>query len=274
MHDQVEIDVQGDATGMPPVHDPLRRPFGHGLTWVGEAWSLFKANWGMWIAGVLVIWLITFLLGLLPALGPLLQTIVGPMIYAGIYSVASKADYGQRIEFSDFFVGFQVRSALLLRLGLLNLAGLLLVFLGTGLLVWLMFGGDQLSTFASTWASMEHGGTPNPEAMHGEARQVFLFSMLVFVALFLPYTAALWFSVPLVFFGDDIRPLQAYGMSVRACIKNILPMFLFSLVLVGLMLLVGLTFGLGLIIVLPVILISGWTGFHDIFVAPEHSRFV
>lgn len=264
-----------DASGISQfgLHEPLRRPFGHGTRWISEAWSLFTRNWGLWIAGLLVLWLITFMVGLVPVLGGLAQVILGPLLYAGVYEVARKGDYDQPLAFEDFFAGFRRRSDALVRLGLLNLGVMLVILLLSGLVAWALLGGSEASAMMSMWMEMEPGAEPSWGAMTDETGLALAIAMLVFLGLMLLYIAAVWFATPLMFFGEEIRPLQAYGLSLRACLKNILPMLLYSLVVMVLMFAVGLTFGLALIIILPLLMISAYTSFHDIFVAPERSRF-
>src|SRR5690606_13643397 len=81
------------------LHAPVRVSFGRGASWIGEAWTIFTRNGGLWIGGVLVLWLLGVVIGLVPLLGSILSVVLSPMIYAGAYMVAKKSDCGEEVRF-------------------------------------------------------------------------------------------------------------------------------------------------------------------------------
>ena len=69
---------------------------------------------------------------------------------------------------------------------------------------------------------------------------------------------------PLVLF-DGIAPGAALKASFSACLKNVIAFTLYAIVLVVLFIVATIPFGLGLIVVVPVALISVYTAYREIF---------
>ena len=80
----------------------------------------------------------------------------------------------------------------------------------------------------------------------------------------LPVYMALWFAAPLVLF-DGVAPGAALKASFSACLKNVIAFTLYAIVLVVLFIVATIPFGLGLIVVVPVALISVYTAYREIF---------
>lgn len=270
----LEYDQGAVAETVPAIHAPRRKPLGHGTKWLREAWHLFAPHWLLWIGGLLVLWLVSAAVSVLPGVGQLAQVILAPVLYAGIYEVARKGDYNESPAFADFFAGFRDRAGALLRLGLLCTGLVLALMLVALALFWLLADIDSLVAVGAALEALEAGDATPWQTLPPETLQLALLAMLVFALLWVPYTAAIWFATPLVFYDADIRPLRACGLSLEACLRNVLPLTLYTLAALGLCLLAVLTAGIGFVVVLPLLFISAYTSFHDIFMAPEHSRFV
>src|SRR5690606_15537855 len=117
-YEQPQADV---VSHMPPtslsLHAPVLVYFGCGASWIGAACTIFTLNGWLCIGGVLVLWLLGVVIGLVPLLGSILSVVLSPMIYAGAYRVAKKSDCGEEVRFEDFFAGFQTRAGMLAALG-------------------------------------------------------------------------------------------------------------------------------------------------------------
>jgi uncharacterized membrane protein len=94
----------------------------------------------------------------------------------------------------------------------------------------------------------------------------FLLAMLVALALSIPIYMALWFAPALVVF-HDLAPVDAMKASFAACLKNLVPFLLYSVVLLVLCMIAAIPFGLGFLVLAPVILASIYTAYRDIFFA-------
>ena len=98
----------------------------------------------------------------------------------------------------------------------------------------------------------------------------------VFVAKIVGNTEDVWTEIlpqqknvrftpaPLVLF-DGIAPGAALKASFSACLKNVIAFTLYAIVLVVLFIVATIPFGLGLIVVVPVALISVYTAYREIF---------
>ena len=260
-YEQPQADVVSHmpATSL-SVREPVRVPLGRGASWIAEAWTIFTRNGWLWIGGVLVLWVMHMMIGLVPFLGGIISAVLSPMIYAGAYTVAKKSDCGEAVRFEDFFAGFQARAGRLAALGGISLA-MSVPVLAIGFAVgWGLFGGDALSTLAS----MEEGAMLSAEA--GAQGIKVLLLVLIIMALMIPYMALIWFATPLVLFSEDMTLGRALGWSLVGSLKNILPMTLYGLLLTILMFVAMIPLMLGLLVLMPLILISVYTSFRDIYV--------
>ena len=80
----------------------------------------------------------------------------------------------------------------------------------------------------------------------------------------LPLYMALWFAPSLIVF-NNLKPLDAMKASFTGCLKNIVPFLFYSIVLLVLCMLAVIPFGLGFLVLGPVIVASIYTGYRDIF---------
>ncbi|MCB1836590.1 MAG: hypothetical protein KDH99_03130 [Alcanivoracaceae bacterium] len=260
-YEQPQADV---VSHMPPtslsVHAPVRVPFARGASWIAEAWTIFTRNGWLWIGGVLVLWVLQMAASMVPLLGSIVGVVLSPLIYAGAYMVAKKSDCGEEVRFEDFFAGFQTRAGMLAALGGVSLA-MLVVILVIGFAVgWALLGGDALSTFQA----MEQGSM-NPADAADQGIKVLLV-VLIIMALTIPYMALIWFAVPLLLFGEDMTLGQALRWSLVGSLKNILPMMLYGLLLMILMFVAMIPLMLGLLVLMPLVFITVYTSFRDIYV--------
>jgi len=92
-----------------------------------------------------------------------------------------------------------------------------------------------------------------------------LVAMLVALTLLIPLLMAYWFAPALVFFNDMSAP-DAMKASFVASMKNWLPFTVYGVASLGLAIVAMIPFGLGLLVLVPVITASIYTGYKDIFV--------
>jgi uncharacterized membrane protein len=234
----------------------LGQPASHGWDWIAAAWDLFKRQPGLWIGIWLLLMLMTFGVALIPFLGNFVTMLVWPVLMAGIAIGCRALDEGRELELGHLFAGFQQRTGTLFAVGGLYLAGVLAL----GLVVFLVVG-------AGVFAVMS-GGEADPAMMAAMGGIGVLLGVLIVMALMLPLVMAIWFAPALVVF-HEMGALDSMKMSFAACLKNILPFLLFSAIFVALAIVATLPILLGWLVLGPVVSITVYTAYRDIFFKPR-----
>lgn len=239
--------------------DPVARRLDaeRGLGWMSEAWTLFAARAGLWVLLAVVGLGIILLTGVVPLLGALLSPFVSALVAGGFMLVADKQRAGQSPEVSDFFDilshrGFRPLMVLtLLYIALSFAAALLIIPLfavtgGTATLFSAILGGQE-AALAAGLGSM-------------------LLGLLVFLLVALPILAMYWLALPLVLF-DAAEPWRAMKASLHATLINMIPLLVYGLLAFVAAIAAVITLGLGFVVVMPLLLISWYLGFREIFSA-------
>jgi uncharacterized membrane protein len=91
-----------------------------------------------------------------------------------------------------------------------------------------------------------------------------LLAVLVALAISVPIYMALWFAPSLVTF-QDYAPFDALKTSFSACLKNIVPFLVYGVMLLILMVVAMIPFGLGMLVMVPVIIASVYAAYRDVF---------
>ena len=239
---------------------PRHLDAGAGMRWVSQAWTLFKARPGLWIGMALAVLLIMMVLSMIPGLNFVLSLGFG-VIIAGFVISAYELDENQNLEFAHLFAGFQRNLGQLLLLGLLYLLAVtILIFT-----VLILFGAVTMTVFGSLspldiWSVSAHGDS---RIWSGSMIMVALLALLVFLALIVPVAMAIWFAPALIAL-NGMTAVDAMKLSFKACWVNIIPFFVYGLILVGLSFLALLTLGLGYLVLLPVIYITYYTSYREV----------
>lgn len=241
----------GDPTPEPSVEwragEARRVPAAHGWYWLRDAWRITRTNKGLWTLAFFV--LVMILMGvnlvsiLIPFVGHLAVTVVTPVFMVGLFQLAHRRAGGDEFEFGDLFIGFSRKTGPLLYAGL-SQAVLQIVYMAVMFVLALsLFGSDIARLFMNGFAT----GTDafNPAAMPGFSQFLalkgLLFALLVMLVL-IPYMAALWLQIPLVYFGD--RPaFPALLESLKVSFRNGLPLLWYGVVLTLVSLALVLAFG-------------------------------
>jgi uncharacterized membrane protein len=227
--------------------EPRRVDAGRGVAWLSEGWALFRLAPGPWI-GITVIGIVVFLvLAFVPVLGQLGTTLLSILFGGGIMLGCRALDRGGELTIGHLFAGFQTHLSPLLVIGALYLGALFAMFLVLSLV-----GGGTL--VSAMW------GTAAP----GEAAGGFLLAALVFLLLLIPLAMAVWFA-PALATLNDVPAVEAMKMSFTACLRNLLPFLVYGVLLFVLSILASIPFGLGWLVVLPMIAGSIYSGYKDIF---------
>lgn len=232
---------------------------GHGWQWIAGGWGHFRQNPLAWI-GAVVVWVVLMMVvSLVPLLGSLAVNLLTPVLTAGFMLGAHEQRQGGSFELRHLFAGFSRNPGSLILVGVLYLVGMIGVFVIIGMTV----GG---AVFAMA-AGMQ-GGASDAEVAAMLLQGPMLLAFLIAMALMFPLMMAYWFAPALVAL-EDIKPLRAMGLSFRACLKNVLPFLIYSLIALVLMIVAMIPIGLGLLVLMPVMLAAMYVSYRDIFYTAE-----
>lgn len=232
------------------LSEPQTCSAGAGWTWIKEGFGLFKKSMGLWMGMVVVYMILMAVLSFLPFINFLLG-IVAPVFTGGFMVACFRADKEGSFEFGDMFAGFKNQTGPLFILGLIYIGMVILITLIMGVLMF-SFGVEEM--FAG-----------DPESIESLGAGVMI-AVLLAMALFIPLAMGMWFSPALIIF-HKMGPWAAFTASLRGCLKNIVPFLIYGIVLFVFGILAAIPFGLGFLILIPVIVGSIYAGYQDVFIS-------
>lgn len=252
---RIDLDAGSGRAGEASV-TPTAVESGRGLGWIQDAWGLFKQAPWAWIGALLLFYLIIIVVSLVPLLGGLATTILGPMFTGGLILGAQAQDRGEGFRVEQLFSGFSARPVPLALVGL--------VYLGLALLIGLVVGVLFIVTVGSS-GMMAPGATMTPEQFQAMTTgPQFMLPILIALLFGIPLAMAMFFAPALVAL-DAVPVIQAFKLSFLGCLKNILPFLVFGLIAFVLLFIGALPFMLGWLLVIPVLTIAVYTAYRDIF---------
>ncbi|BCL76943.1 hypothetical protein JHS3_26790 [Jeongeupia sp. HS-3] len=224
-----------------------------GWRWIVEATQMFRANWLQWLLITLVFIVIVMGLSLTPIIN-VVSTVLTPVLLGGVMWAAQGARQGRTPEVGDVFAGFRQRPRELLRVGLYYLIGVMIVAL---LLVALMYVFNLTETFEAwrTAATM----TDRPD-IGGAGWLVVLLGLIGMLVVYSCY-----FFAPALVMLHGISASEAMKLSLVGFWRNWLPVLLASAILSGLAIIAMIPMMLGLIVLIPVVLLTNYTAYADVF---------
>jgi hypothetical protein len=231
--------------------EPRKVAAGRGWQWIVEAWRIVRAQWLMWITLVLAYFLIEILTGMVALVGQRIGVVIGPLLLGGLMLGCNKATHGAEVELADLFAGFRQAARPLL---------------GLGLMMMLLFGGTDLTLKA---AGLEHAQQVLEQASSSKGPLVMPSSkdwLLLGADVLVSMTIAMgsWLAPALIVLSGA-GPLRALGLSFKAGLRNWLAMLVCGLSMTMLGVLAIAPFGLGLLLWLPVMTLTGFTAWRDVF---------
>jgi uncharacterized membrane protein len=223
-----------------------------GVAWIGEAFTLFRQAPIAWIslcAGWIVI---TFALILIPFIGGVVANFLQPVFFASFAIAAYKQTQGERLVAGDLFAGFKRNMRALVNLGAILLLAEIAIFALMALLGLPMAGaGDRNFTLAEYVEVLK-----DKEWILATG---FLLTVIV--------KGAVWFAPPLIAF-HGMGMIQAIRWSVFAAISNLGAMIVYGAVILALFIAALIPWALGLIVVIPLMVISTYISYREVFEAP------
>jgi len=222
---------------------------GQGWTWIAEGFGLFKKAPGIWIALVVILFVILVVLAFIPLLGAVATFLVVPVFVGGLLLGCRALQGGGELEVAHLFAGFKAHTGNLIVIGALAIAGWIVVMLPVIVIVG-----------AGAFLAALRGDAAGVAALGGS----FMLAWLVALALSIPIYMALWFAPALVVLRG-MAPIEAIKESFLGCLKNVLPFLVYSIVLMVLGIVAAIPLGLGWLVLGPTLIASVYTSYRDIY---------
>jgi len=196
--------------------------------------------------------LITLALVLVPVIGGVAANLLQPVFFASFAIAARKQLAGEAPEMGDLFLGFKRPLRPLVNLGAILLVAEIGIFFLMSLLGLPGVGeADEVVTV-----------TDYVRALQGKE-----WILLVGLALTAVVKGALWFAPALLAF-HDLSTAHAIRWSLFAALSNVGAMLAYGIALTVLFVAGALPWGLGLLVVIPMMVASTYTGYADVFEEP------
>ncbi len=220
-----------------------------GAAWLGEAFKLFRGAPMQWMS-LCAGWIaMTFALILVPFIGGVIASFLQPVFFASFAIAAFKQTAGERLVMGDLFSGFRRNMRALVNLGAMLLLAEIAIFALMALL-----GLPVVSSSDNNFTIAEYA-----EQLKGKEWILATGFILTVVV-----KGALWFAPPLIAF-HGMSTVQAIRWSVYAAISNLGAMIVYGAALTGAFLAAIVPWGLGLLVVIPLMAISTYIGYREVF---------
>ena len=223
---------------------------GRGAAWLTEAFgSFFRKAPVAWI-GLTAGWLIiTFGLILVPLIGGVVANFLQPVFFASFAIVALRQAAGEPVQMGDLFLGFRRNLRSLVNLGAILLIVEIAIFALMALLG-LPMGSSEKTTFTmGEYVEMLKG-----------KEWILMIGFLLTVMV----KGALWFAPPLIAL-HDMSMSHAMRWSLYAALANFGAMVVYGIALMLLFFVALIPWGLGLLVVIPMMAISTYVGYREVF---------
>ncbi|TXH60982.1 MAG: hypothetical protein E6Q84_03690 [Thiothrix sp.] len=207
---------------------------GDSIQWYKGGWTIFRADIANWVLMALIFGVIAIVLSFIPFIGALVLNLIAPLFIGGMLYAAQKSDQGQATDIMDIFSMFkdEQRRTPLMILGL--------VMLGLSFVFMMIVGGAM---FASVDLAANAEAVVMPSIGMGWLLIAILIGILSAMLFF--------FAIPLVMF-QKMSAIEAIKTSFMACTKNFPAFIVFMLIYVLLAIIASIPFGLGFLVLLPV----------------------
>jgi len=227
--------------------EPQSVPVGRGLSWIGQGFSFFGRNAGIWIAITFIYLLIILFSSIIPFATYILQPMLAGGLMLGIYA----QDNGDDLEIRYMFEGFNVCADKLAILGA--------ILIGIGILTAIVFVILFLIGFFIVMGINESGGN---------SEQAIIIMVIIAVPIVLIvsllFGAISWFGPPLIVLHK--KPAgEAVKLSLLALKRNIGAFIILSFFVLLMLVLAVFTLYLGMLVLMPVLFGATYASWKDIF---------
>ena len=239
--------------------EPKHLTAGHGWEWIKQGYALFMKAPLLWIVLLLICVAAAVAFSNIPVVGEPLVSLLMPVVLAGLMAGCRALLEGEELELAHLFRGFQQHTTQLVTLGGIALVSQFLIF---GLMM--LVGGAAL-------VSILMSGQPDvaPDVMMQAVSGAGL-AMLLGIILFSVLIMAMQFAPLLVFF-NDVTPLIAMKLSLRAFLNNVGAMLVYGMTFLLLAILASIPMMLGWLVLLPLVFTSLYASYSEIFPIGKES---
>lgn len=231
---------------------PRKLPARQGLQWVNEGWRLYRRNPLILSAAFALLFGAVAVVSWIPVIGGVLSELISPLMVAGFMAAFRILDRKETLQWPHFLAGIQGPWLPLMVVGAVQMLGMLII---TQIMLRMGFDGQAVMT-----AAQKSDAVALQAALNQSMPAVITGALLI-----IPLIMATWFAPALILFGNA-RPGQALIISLRAVVKNILPIIVNGLAL-GLVLFIAalIPLLLGFLVAMPVLFGSLYSAYQGIF---------
>jgi uncharacterized membrane protein len=226
-------------------------PVSAGVSWIREAWQLFRAQPLAWLSIASAWAMISILMMFVPLIGAPAATMAQPGFFAGLVMACRDQADGKPVILSHLFAGFKMAGRPLIQIGAVSLLAELLVLM-------------TLSTagfFDGLAGKKLEDLSPEFIAAAFDGKEVMWITALISLIVI---KGVLWFSAALIV-HQPMPASHAIRWSFFALIGNFLPLIFFGVMMFTLLSLASLPWLLGLLIFFPIYAITHYTSFKAVF---------
>jgi hypothetical protein len=223
-------------------------PVGNAWVWIVNGFNLFKANPAMWIILLVIYLAIMIPISMLPVIGSVVSTLLAPVFAAGMMWGCQALIKNQDLEINHLFEGFKRNTSQLISIGGIYMVSLLFV----AVIVVLALDKDTAELLVQG------------KDLSREQADAMLMPIMIALLLIMPVLMAYWFA-PVLAGLHNLSAVEAMKLSFSACLKNMLPFLLYGLIFMVLLIVAIIPFGLGLLVVAPMMMTSLYSSYADVF---------
>ena len=242
--------MAGNSSEAAPIH-VRDLSSASGPAWLAGGWRLFRGRPFVWV-GLTAGWMvITLGLVMVPLIGGVVANLLQPVFFASFALAARRQLSGETIDMGDLFSGFRRPLRALVNVGALLLAAELLIFALMGAMgLPGLTPGDKGALFDfEAWV----------QALSGKEWILVAGALLTGVV-----KGALWFAPALLAF-HDLNTMHAVRWSIYAALSNLGAMIAYGVALTVMFVAAALPWGLGLLVAIPVMVVSTYAGYAAVF---------
>lgn len=243
------------------IPDGREVPAASGWQWIAGGWTLFLKQPVMWIVLAVGFAVILSLVTWVPLVGGAAGAVLTPILIGGLMIGCRNVDEGRGLEIEHLFAGFRQGTQQLAVVGVFHLLAYVVILVVIGAIVGVgMLTGGMMGATTTGMPGMVMGTAAG-------GMMSMLLAGLIGAALAVPVYAAMWFAPALIVF-QGTGAVAALKASFFAVLKNILPMLVNGAILLVLAFIASIPFGLGLLVLAPVMVASVYVAYRELFFAP------
>jgi hypothetical protein len=237
---------------------PRTVPALRGWQWIAEGFEIIARYPMQWLVLCAVLWVGSSALGHLPYVGLPATNLLAPVFLAGLMLACRAQEQGRAPQPKDLFAGFLTNGVALTTAGGINMVAQIFI---AGLVVAL--GAEHINALKAAMSQ------PTSPEVVSQLWQRLMPLFLAAAALALPVVLMMWF-VPALLAFHAMPAVRALQLSLVGCLRNLPALFLYCTVVFLLLALALLTpFGVGVLLLLPLLITSAYVSYKDVFAADK-----